>query len=446
MNTMNVVIQRTPNITGEVIQMLTQYVGGVSMETMAGKIWEKYGAEFSESEGDAFRRQLAVFREVVERCVDQQMAETAPDQALLQFYFRSYASEPAGESINLAQSMVLTFLNIGIHDFDAQFRYVAKAFRQRGQSYIPQELCSGGMGIEDLESYLSKPLVQQLQELNAKKDTASDAMIMFLCINASGLTLIPITIMMYRAQLGAANPSDVFLPIMLATFTSTLVAILAVCFKQRINILQRNLLLFFGGAILFIGGVFYLFHLMSQEQVSLYSTLFANTLLFTIICGFIVSGMRKKINVYDAFIEGAKEGFHTAITIIPYLVAILVAVGIFRASGAMDFLIDGVRWTVASLGMNTDFVEALPTILMKPLSGSGARGMMLDAMNTYGADSFVGRLSSIAQGACDTTFYVVALYYGSVGIKNTRYTVPCALLADLAGAIAAIIIAYLFFS
>ena len=302
------------------------------------------------------------------------------------------------------------------------------------------------LGLDNAATPMGLQAMKQLQKLNKKKDEASNAMIMFLCINASGLTLIPITIMMYRAQLGAANPSDVFLPIMLATFTSTLVAILAVCFKQRINILQRNLLLFFGGAILFIGGVFYLFHLMSQEQVSLYSTLFANTLLFTIICGFIVSGMRKKINVYDAFIEGAKEGFHTAITIIPYLVAILVAVGIFRASGAMDFLIDGVRWTVASLGMNTDFVEALPTILMKPLSGSGARGMMLDAMNTYGADSFVGRLSSIAQGACDTTFYVVALYYGSVGIKNTRYTVPCALLADLAGAIAAIIIAYLFFS
>ena len=302
------------------------------------------------------------------------------------------------------------------------------------------------LGLDNAATPMGLQAMKQLQELNKKKDEASNAMIMFLCINASGLTLIPITIMMYRAQLGAANPSDVFLPIMLATFTSTLVAILAVCFKQRINILQRNLLLFFGGAILFIGGVFYLFHLMSQEQVSLYSTLFANTLLFTIICGFIVSGMRKKINVYDAFIEGAKEGFHTAITIIPYLVAILVAVGIFRASGAMDFLIDGVRWTVASLGMNTDFVEALPTILMKPLSGSGARGMMLDAMNTYGADSFVGRLSSIAQGACDTTFYVVALYYGSVGIKNTRYTVPCALLVDLAGAIAAIIIAYLFFS
>lgn len=302
------------------------------------------------------------------------------------------------------------------------------------------------LGLDNAATPMGLQAMKQLQELNTKKEEASNAMIMFLCINASGLTLIPITIMMYRAQLGAANPSDVFLPIMLATFTSTLVAILAVCFKQRINILQRNLLLFFGGAILFIGGVFYLFHLMNQEQVSLYSTLFANTLLFTIICGFIVSGVRKKINVYDAFIEGAKEGFHTAITIIPYLVAILVAVGIFRASGAMDFLIDGVRWTVASLGLNTDFVEALPTILMKPLSGSGARGMMLDAMNTYGADSFVGRLSSIVQGACDTTFYVVALYYGSVGIKNTRYTVPCALLADLAGAIAAIIIAYLFFS
>lgn len=302
------------------------------------------------------------------------------------------------------------------------------------------------LGLDNAATPMGLQAMKQLQELNTKKEEASNAMIMFLCINASGLTLIPITIMMYRAQLGAANPSDVFLPIMLATFTSTLVAILAVCFKQRINILQRNLLLFFGGAILFIGGVFYLFHLMSQEQVSLYSTLFANTLLFTIICGFIVSGIRKKINVYDAFIEGAKEGFHTAITIIPYLVAILVAVGIFRASGTMDFLIDGVRWTVASLGLNTDFVEALPTILMKPLSGSGARGMMLDAMNTYGADSFVGRLSSIVQGACDTTFYVVALYYGSVGIKNTRYTVPCALLADLAGAIAAIIIAYLFFS
>lgn len=310
---------------------------------------------------------------------------------------------------------------------------------------IFMNLSANLLGLDNAATPMGLKAMQQLQELNPNKESASNSMVMFLCINASGLTLIPITIMMYRAQLGAANPSDVFLPIMLATFTSTLVAILAVCVRQKINILQRNLILFFGGLGLFIGGLVWLFNSMEQEQVSLYSTLFANTLLFTIICGFIISGMRKKINVYDAFIEGAKEGFLTAITIIPYLVAILVGIGVFRASGAMDFIIQGVRFGIASIGLNTDFVEALPTMLMKPLSGSGARGMMLDAMNTYGADSFVGRLSSIIQGSCDTTFYVVALYYGSVGIRNTRYTVQCALLADLAGAIAAIAMAYLFF-
>lgn len=310
---------------------------------------------------------------------------------------------------------------------------------------IFMNLSANLLGLDNAATPMGLKAMQQLQELNPNKESASNSMVMFLCINASGLTLIPITIMMYRAQLGAANPSDVFLPIMLATFTSTLVAILAVCVRQKINILQRNLILFFGGLGLFIGGLVWLFNSMEQEQVSLYSTLFANTLLFTIICGFIISGMRKKVNVYDAFIEGAKEGFQTAITIIPYLVAILVGIGVFRASGAMDFIIQGVRFGIASIGLNTDFVEALPTMLMKPLSGSGARGMMLDAMNTYGADSFVGRLSSIVQGSCDTTFYVVALYYGSVGIRNTRYTVQCALLADLAGAIAAIAMAYLFF-
>ena len=310
---------------------------------------------------------------------------------------------------------------------------------------IFMNLSANLLGLDNAATPMGLKAMQQLQELNPNKESASNSMVMFLCINASGLTLIPITIMMYRAQLGAANPSDVFLPIMLATFTSTLVAILAVCVRQKINILQRNLVLFFGGLGLFIGGLVWLFNSMEQEQVSLYSTLFANTLLFTIICGFIISGMRKKINVYDAFIEGAKEGFQTAITIIPYLVAILVGIGVFRASGAMDFIIQGVRFGIASIGLNTDFVEALPTMLMKPLSGSGARGMMLDAMNTYGADSFVGRLSSIVQGSCDTTFYVVALYYGSVGIRNTRYTVQCALLADLAGAIAAIAMAFLFF-
>ena len=310
---------------------------------------------------------------------------------------------------------------------------------------IFMNLSANLLGLDNAATPMGLKAMQQLQDLNPEKERASNSMVMFLCINASGLTLIPITIMMYRAQLGAANPSDVFLPIMLTTFTSTLVAILAVCLRQGISILQRNLLLFFGGMGLLIGGLIVFFHSMEQEQVSLYSTLFANTLLFTIMCGFLWSGVRKRINVYDAFIEGAKEGFQTAITIIPYLVAILVGIGVFRASGAMDFLIEGVRMGVAAVGLNTDFVEALPTMLMKPLSGSGSRGMMLDAMNTYGADSFVGRLSSIVQGSCATTFYVVALYYGSVGVRNTRYTVQGALLAYLAGAIVAIAMAYLFF-
>ena len=340
--------------------------------------------------------------------------------------------------------VVQAFARVASPVFSKLFPGIPKDHPATGSIFM--NLSANLLGLDNAATPMGLKAMQQLQELNSKKEAASDAMIMFICVNASGLTLIPVTIMMYRAQMGAANPSDVFLPIMLATFTSTLVAILAVCVKQRINILQRNLLLFFGGLIAFIVGLVLLFRSMPQEEVSLYSTLFANTLLFTIICGFIVSGLRKRINVYDAFIEGAKEGFQTAITIIPYLVAILVGVGVFRASGAMDFLIDGVRMGVAAIGLNTDFVEALPTILMKPLSGSGARGMMLDAMNTYGADSFVGRLSAIVQGSCDTTFYVVALYYGSVGIRDTRYTVPCALLADLAGAIAAIAMAYVFFS
>lgn len=339
--------------------------------------------------------------------------------------------------------VIQAFARLAAPVFSKLFPDIPKDHPVTGSIFM--NLSANLLGLDNAATPMGLKAMQQLQKLNPKKESASNSMVMFLCINASGLTLIPITIMMYRAQMGAANPSDIFLPIMLATFTSTLVAILAVCVRQKINILQRNLVLFFGGLGLFIGGLVWLFNSMEQEQVSLYSTLFANTLLFTIICGFIISGTRKKINVYDAFIEGAKEGFQTAITIIPHLVAILVGIGIFRASGAMDFIIEGVRMGVAAMGLNTDFVEALPTMLMKPLSGSGARGMMLDAMNTYGADSFVGRLSSIVQGSCDTTFYVVALYYGSVGIRNTRYTVQCALLADLAGAIAAIAMAYLFF-
>ena len=301
------------------------------------------------------------------------------------------------------------------------------------------------LGLDNAATPIGLKAMQQLQSLNDKKDTATNAMAMFLNINASGLTIIPITIMMYRAQLGANNPSDIFLPILLATFTSTVVAILTVCFVQKINILQKNLLLFFGSIIIFIVSLIILFKRLPQENISTYSALIANLLLFTIICIFLLAGVRKKIAVYDTFILGAKEGILTAVKIIPYLVAILVAIGVFRASGAMLFLIDGITWLVASCGLDTSFVEALPTILMKPLSGSGARGMMIDAMKNFGADSFVGRLSCIAQGSTDTTFYVIAVYYGSIAIRKTRHTLPCALFADLCGAIAAIFIAYLFF-
>ncbi|MDR2147179.1 MAG: hypothetical protein LBE91_12035 [Tannerella sp.] len=301
------------------------------------------------------------------------------------------------------------------------------------------------LGLDNAATPIGLKAIQQLQELNPKKDTASDAMIMFLNINAAGLTLIPITVMMYRAQLGAANPSDVFLPILLSTSASILTAIITVCIIQKINLLQKELLLFFGGMALFIGGLSFLFKNLSAEQVSTYSTLIANMLLFTIICGFIIAGMRKKINVYETFIDGAKQGIGTAIRIIPYLVAILVAIGVFSASGAMGFLIDGIRWAVASVGLDTSFVEALPTIIMKPLSGSGSRGMMIHAMETYGADSFIGRLSCVAQGTTDTILYIVAVYYGSIAVKNTRHTIPSALIAELAGAITAITMSYIFF-
>lgn len=301
------------------------------------------------------------------------------------------------------------------------------------------------LGLDNAATPIGLRAMQQLQELNPRKDTASDAMIMFLNLNASGLTVVPITIMMYRAQYGAANPADVFLPILLTTTVATLTAIIAVAIMQRINLMHRSLIGFFAGTAAFIGGLVWLFRTLSSEQVSLCSTVAANVLLFTIICGFIVAGVRKRLNVYETFIEGAKEGFGTAIRIVPYLVAILVAVGVFRASGAMGLLIDGLRWTVDAIGWDTSFVEGLPTLLMKPLSGSGSRGMMLDAMGTYGADSFVGRLACVAQGSTDTAFYIVAVYYGSVAIRRTRYTIPCALIADLAGAITAILMTYLFF-
>ena len=301
------------------------------------------------------------------------------------------------------------------------------------------------LGLDNAATPLGLKAMEQLQELNPKKDTATNPMIMFLVLNTSGLTLIPVSIMVYRAQMGAAQPTDIFVPILLATFFSTLAGIVFTSLYQRINLINRTMLLTLGGMSAVVAAIIWGFAQMDKAQMNIVSTSVANILLMLIIVMFILAGMRKKVNVYDAFIEGAKDGFTTAVRIIPYLVAILVGIGVFRASGAMDMLVDGIKWTVASLGGNTDFVGALPTALMKPLSGSGARGMMVDAMTTYGADSFVGRLSCIFQGSTDTTFYILAVYFGSVGIRYTRHAVACGLLADLAGVIAAIAICYLFF-
>ena len=301
------------------------------------------------------------------------------------------------------------------------------------------------LGLDNAATPLGLKAMEQLQELNPKKDTATNPMIMFLVLNTSGLTLIPVSIMVYRAQMGAAQPTDIFVPILLATFFSTLAGIIFTSLYQRINLINRTMLLTLGGMSAAVAAIIWGFAQMDKAQMNIVSTSVANILLMLIIVMFILAGMRKKVNVYDAFIKGAKDGFTTAVRIIPYLVAILVGIGVFRASGAMDMLVDGIKWTVAALGGNTDFVGALPTALMKPLSGSGARGMMVDAMTTYGADSFVGRLSCIFQGSTDTTFYILAVYFGSVGVRYTRHAVACGLLADLAGVIAAIAICYMFF-
>lgn len=327
--------------------------------------------------------------------------------------------------------------------FSKLFPDIPKGHPVTGSIFM--NLAANMLGLDNAATPLGLKAMEGLQALNPRKDTASNPMIMFLVLNTSGLTLIPISIMVYRAQLGAAQPTDVFVPILLATFFSTLAGIVAVSLYQRINLFNRTVLLFLGGASLFIALLIYFFSTLPREQIDVYSTTTANVLLFTIIIGFILAGVRKKINVYDAFIEGAKEGFSTAVRIIPYLVAILVAIGVFRASGCMDYLTQGIARLVELCGMDSDFVGALPTALMKPLSGSGARGLMVDAMSTYGADSFVGRLACIFQGATDTTFYILAVYFGSVGVVRTRHAVSCGLLADLAGVIAAIFICYMFF-
>ena len=311
---------------------------------------------------------------------------------------------------------------------------------------IIMNLAANMLGLDNAATPMGLKAMGEMQEVNRKKDTASNAQIMFLVLNTSGLTIIPVSIMVFRAQLGAANPADIFIPILLATFFSTITGLVAVSLVQRINLFDRVILAYLGGMTVFIAGVIWYFSTLPKEDITRISTFAANFILFAVIIAFIVLGLIKKINVYETFIEGAKEGFKIAIRIIPFLVAILVAIGVFRASGAMDLLIDGLKFLLDSAGIDTKFTGALPTALMKPLSGAGARGMMVDAMSTYGADSFVGRLSSTVQGATDTTFYIIAVYFGSVGIKNTRYAVTCGLIADFAGILAAIFIGYLFFA
>ena len=327
--------------------------------------------------------------------------------------------------------------------FSKLFPDIPKGHPATGSIFM--NIAANMLGLDNAATPLGLKAMEQMQELNDKKDTASNPMIMFLVLNTSGLTLIPVSIMTYRAQLGAAQPTDIFIPILIATFFATLAGIIITSIYQHINLLNRTMLLTLGGACAAVAAIIWGFRQMDSETMNTVSTTIASVLLISIIVGFIVAGMRKRINVYDAFIDGAKDGFQTAVRIIPYLIAILVGIGIFRASGAMDMLIGGLKWSVAACGIDASWVDAMPTALMKPLSGSGARGMMVDAMTTYGADSFVGRLSCIFQGSTDTTFYILAVYFGSIGVRFTRHAVACGLLADLVGVIAAIGVAYLFF-
>ena len=328
--------------------------------------------------------------------------------------------------------------------FSKLFPSIPKGHPATGSIFM--NIAANMLGLDNAATPLGLKAMEQLQTLNKDKDTASNEMIMFLVLNTSGLTLIPVSIMVYRVQAGALQPTDIFIPILIATFFSTLAGIIITSIYQRINLFNKTILLTFGGMLAVVCGLIWGLGQLDKDTMNKVSTLSANIILMSIIICFILAGVRKRINVYDAFIEGAKEGFNTAIRIIPYLVAMLVAIAVFRASGAMDVLIGSIRWLITSLGVDARFVDALPTAIMKPLSGSGARGMMVDAMNTYGADSFVGRLSCIFQGSTDTTFYILAVYFGSVGIRKTRHAVACGLLADLAGVIAAIAIAYFFFS
>ena len=310
---------------------------------------------------------------------------------------------------------------------------------------ILMNIAANMLGLDNAATPIGLKAMKEMQNDNPVKDTASNAQIMFLVLNTSGLTIIPISIMVYRSQLGAANPADIFIPILLATYFSTLAGLISVALFQKINLFNKVIILYLGSFTLFIAGIIWYFSTLPAQKIQYLSALISSVLLISIIVSFVLLAIRKKVNVYENFVEGAKEGFSTAITIIPYLIAILVAIGVFRASGALDFIVLGIKNGITFLGVNADFVEALPTAFMKPLSGSGARGMMVDAMTTFGADSFVARVACTIQGSTDTTFYILAVYFGSVGIKKTRHAVTCGLIADFVGIIAAIFIAYLFF-
>jgi len=310
---------------------------------------------------------------------------------------------------------------------------------------IMMNIAANMLNLDNAATPMGLKAMKEMQETNATPETASDAQIMFLVLNASGLTIIPISIMVYRAQLGAVNPSDIFIPILLATFCSTLAGLISVAWHQKINLLDKTILAYLGGLVVFMSAIIWYFSGLEKAKIQAISSVASNLIIFSIIIAFILLAIRKRVNVYDAFIEGAKDGFGTAITIIPYLIAILVAIGVFRTSGALEWMISGISWAFQQMGFNTDFIPALPTALMKPLSGSGARGMMVDTMKMYGADSFAGRVACTIQGSADTTFYILAVYFGSVGIKNTRYALTCGLIADFVGIVAAILLAYLFF-
>lgn len=372
----------------------------------------------------------------------------------------TFESAKSGFEISLGMTGVLTLWmgimkvgeNGGVVNIISRIigPFFQKLFPELGKNHpaygsITMNVAANMLGLDNAATPMGLKAMKEMQETNTSTDTASNAQIMFMVLNASGLTIIPVSIMVYRAQLGAVNPTDIFIPILIATFFSTLAGLISVSIFQKINLFNKVILAWLGGLSIFVFSLMWYFSTLEQEQINNISNVASGLTIFLIIIGFILLAWRKKVNVYESFIEGASDGFKTAVKIIPYLIAILVAIGVFRASGALEFLVSGIKWCFETAGMNTDFVDALPTAFMKPLSGSGARGMMIDTMRTFGADSFAGRLASTFQGSTDTTFYVLAVYFGSVGIKKTRHALACGLIADFVGFIAAIFVAYLFF-